>query len=139
MNSFYIGSGFQNKKMVREIADVLVREGMTHTYDWTQTEKVENITHLAHIANCEVNGVKAADVVLILLPGGRGTHTELGLAIAAGKPVLLYDLENCWHDQDHLVSFYYADGVKRVTGDVTDVIEEMKMTAADLANSAERG
>ena len=41
------------------------------------------------MATREIDAVKAADFVVVLLPGGRGTHTELGAALALDKPVFL--------------------------------------------------
>ena len=37
----------------------------------------------------ELTGVVSADAVIVLWPGGRGTHVELGAALALGKRVFL--------------------------------------------------
>jgi hypothetical protein len=42
------------------------------------------------VARREILGVVEADIVIVLLPGGRGTHAELGAALALAKPVALH-------------------------------------------------
>lgn len=37
------------------------------------------------IGERECDGVEIADILIILTPQGRGTHIELGMAIALGK------------------------------------------------------
>ena len=39
INEFYIASGFQNKQIVRSIANELKHAGWHHTYDWTKTKE----------------------------------------------------------------------------------------------------
>lgn len=74
---FYIASGFGNVEPVRALKKILDDAGWEHTYDWTS---VQGDT-LADTASVEINAVCEADVVVVLLPGGRGTHAELGCAI----------------------------------------------------------
>ncbi len=80
----YIASSLEN----RERAAALVRQirisGHTITYDWTMRGDVRNSGEMAMLetAQNEVNAVTDADLVIILLPGGKGTHTELGVALA---------------------------------------------------------
>jgi nucleoside 2-deoxyribosyltransferase len=47
-------------------------------------------THYATIALAELAGIREADVLLVLLPGGCGTHVEIGAALALGKPVIIH-------------------------------------------------
>ncbi len=81
---FYIASGLENWENVRKLKGVLCDAGHEHTYDWTVHGSVqrEGVERIGNVAAFEVEGVIAADVVIVLLPGGRGTHTELGIAIA---------------------------------------------------------
>jgi nucleoside 2-deoxyribosyltransferase len=44
----------------------------------------------AKIALAELAGVREADVLIVLLPGGYGTHVEIGAALGLGKPVILH-------------------------------------------------
>lgn len=74
------------------VRDVLVRAGHRITYDWTLHGSVRNegVERITQVANAELQGVKDADVVIALLPGGRGTHAEIGAALALDKPVILH-------------------------------------------------
>lgn len=74
---YYIASGFTNIEPVRALKKRLDEIGWEHTYDWT----VEQGTTFEETAQLEINAVSEADVVIVLLPGGRGTHAELGCAI----------------------------------------------------------
>ena len=108
---FYIASGLQNHEQVRSLAKLLKNSGWTHTYDWTSllydrtshvSEKTTDIETLRHIGEQEYNGVKQADVVIILTPQGRGTHTEFGMAIALGKIVYLCHEDDTYFKCDDL-------------------------------------
>ncbi len=81
---YYIASGLENAAQVRALKAILDARGWEHTYDWTvhgsvQTEGLERISE---VADAEVEGVLRADIIIVLLPGGRGTHVELGMALA---------------------------------------------------------
>lgn len=41
--NFYIASGFQNKHLVRSVANELKHAGWHHTYDWTKNEKEQQM------------------------------------------------------------------------------------------------
>ncbi len=47
--NFYIASGFQNKHLVRSIANELKHAGWHHTYDWTRNERAVNQEQLREI------------------------------------------------------------------------------------------
>lgn len=80
--NFYIASGFQNKHLVHSVANELKHAGWHHTYDWTKNERAANEEQLREIGQAERNAVKEADVFLLILDGGNGSHTEFGMAIA---------------------------------------------------------
>lgn len=118
---FYIASRLENAEEVKRVANVLKAAGHEQTYDWTAHGSVEDEgePRMAEVALAETNGVANADLVLVLLPGGRGTHTELGIAIGRGKAILL-----CGFNEGILrgtvkrqCSFYqYPGNVKRILG-----------------------
>ena len=87
----YIASGLENAPAVCRLRDALVKAGHFITYDWTTHGRVAGERRvLWRIAVNELEiGVSGADVVLVLLPGGLGTHTEMGFALAKGIPVVL--------------------------------------------------
>jgi len=88
---FYIASGVENAKIVSELAAIMKADGHTHTYDWTQTLNHNNDdSELKALAYAEVKGVQDAEILIVILPGGRGTHTEIGIAIASEIPIVIY-------------------------------------------------
>jgi nucleoside 2-deoxyribosyltransferase len=62
------------------------------SYDWTGhgNVKSESKERLREVATRELQGIAESDFVLVLLPGGYGTHVELGFALASGKKVFLH-------------------------------------------------
>lgn len=90
---YYIASGLENAERVRELKKILDASGWEHTYDWTVHGSVQQDgpERLAEVADAETRGVIEADVVITLLPGGRGTHVELGMAV--GELKLAYMLQ----------------------------------------------
>lgn len=81
--TFYIASSLENHAAVRELADRLIAAGHYHTYDWTKHGSVQAGGEAVWraVAQDETNGVVDADVVIVLLPGRRGTHVEFGIAL----------------------------------------------------------
>ncbi len=82
---YYIASRLENAAQVRQLKAILDERGWEHTYDWTVHGSVqsEGVERIAEVAEKELDGVLQADVVIVLLPGGRGAHAELGMAIMA--------------------------------------------------------
>lgn len=110
----YIASKFENWPNVRKLRDALIAAGHEITHDWTNTLGYDDAAHAAEIAEQERSGVLAADLVIVMLPGGFGTHTEMGMALAAGKRILLcsqygdeFTLES------HTPPFYWHKNVHR--------------------------
>lgn len=73
------------------LRDLLEADGHHITYDWTHHGAVygRGVDGIREVAKDEARGVVEADVVFVLLPGGRGTHVELGIALGLDKPVLI--------------------------------------------------
>lgn len=122
---FYIGSGFKNCELVNRYADMLTARGWTRTYNWTaHAGGGFSLEDLADFARLERRAIGEADVVVILLPAGRGTHVELGMALALGKKIFLcggaeeFSIEST-------VNFYQLPEVVRLTGGIDENIEEI--------------
>jgi nucleoside 2-deoxyribosyltransferase len=109
----YVATGLQRAKEARAMLDALGVLGFEPAYDWTVHGSVQGqgYARMAEVAANELAGVAAADIVVVMLPGGRGTHTEFGYALALGKKVFLVgpltgaDGLEC--------AFYHAPGVLR--------------------------
>jgi hypothetical protein len=89
---FYIATGLANFKNHNIIRDELIRLGHEITYDWTVhgSVKEKGIEILQEKGMLEAKGVEDADFVVVLLPGGRGTHSELGMSIALKKKTIIW-------------------------------------------------
>ncbi len=116
---YYVASGLENKDRVRRVIDKIATRGHTISYDWTLHGDVRGRGEemLNTVAGNETFVVIDASCVLILLPGGRGTHTELGLALASrsNKRIILWsetgeefgcDAKTC--------AFYHHSAVERL-------------------------
>ena len=117
---FYIGSGLQNAPQVRQLAQLLKDAGWEHTYDWTASLHTPlSLDTLRALGEREFQGVKDADVVILLSPRGKGTHTEFGMALAWGKKVYL-----C-HGDDSPSTFYCLPQVHRLVGDTEAIARQV--------------
>lgn len=86
---FYIASGWDNKEQVRKLAELLVKNyGWKWTYDWTTCTVYDNYID---IAVNEAYAIEDSDVLIVLFPGGKGTHIEIGIAVALKKIVIAID------------------------------------------------
>lgn len=110
---FYIASSFQNKYLVREVAERLRETGWEHTYDWTKNERATNCAELREIGEAEKQAIRESDVFLLLLHGGNGSHTELGMAIAWNKKIYMH------HKNSRLeTTFYHLPEVNVFQGEL---------------------
>ncbi|CAG9607334.1 nucleoside 2-deoxyribosyltransferase [Pseudoneobacillus rhizosphaerae] len=120
---FYIASGLLNKKIVQIVAAHLKSYGFTHTYDWTQNERADSVEKLQAIGEDERIGVLNADFLIVLLPGGKGTHVELGIALAQHKRVYLYSPTEDINDFSKTSTFYFLEEIIPYIGPLDNFIE----------------
>ena len=123
---FYIGSGLKNSKIVNEFSKRLQNYGWEHTYNWTENE-IGNETKedLMKYATLEQKAIEESDVVIIILPAGRGTHIELGMALALNKKVYLYSNSQEEFDIENTVAFYQLPSVQKIVGNMDEAIGEI--------------
>jgi hypothetical protein len=81
----YIASAFENAPAVRALAARLPA-GWSWSYDWTGHTFDDDP---AMVAREDASGVARASAVIALLPGGFGTHVEIGMALGAAKPLCI--------------------------------------------------
>jgi len=121
---FYIATRLERAAEHRIVRDVLIAAGHEITYDWTTHGSVQcdGIARIRDVAVAETHGVLLANIVIVLLPGGRGTRVELGLAIAAGKDVLLHTTDAGLLDgrSGRTCAFYHHPLVRHVAGALED-------------------
>ncbi len=122
---FYIASGLQNAHPVRRVAQALKEYGFEHTYDWTQNERGKSLEMHKMIGEAEKEAVAESDFVVVLLPGGKGTHTEFGMALAQNKRIYLYSSSNEINDPSTTTNFYHVSGVEKYIGDLDEFINRL--------------
>jgi Nucleoside 2-deoxyribosyltransferase len=121
---YYIATSLSRITAHHVVRDTLRTWGHEISYDWTLHGSVKSVSkaRLQEVATLELEGVSEADFVVVLLPGGKGTHLELGFAIAQGKKVFL-------HSEDFLVfelgpqtnAFYHHPAVTCLHCPLSDV------------------
>ncbi|HXW53853.1 MAG TPA: nucleoside 2-deoxyribosyltransferase [Myxococcota bacterium] len=95
MTSFYIATSLSRARDHNHVRDALITNGHRITYDWTMhgSVKTSTVERLSEVAHSETDGVLSAEIVVILLPGGYGTHAELGMALALKKKIILHSVD----------------------------------------------
>lgn len=117
---FYVASGLPNRERVKELIEYLTKRGHAVTYDWTLHGDVRDGGEdvLTSVALNETRAVCDAELVVVLLPGGCGTHSELGLAIAsrANKRIIVWSEtgEQFLYGKDTCV-FYHHPVLERIS------------------------
>lgn len=106
---YYIATSLENMGAHNYLRNVLDGLGHTITYDWTNHGPVwaSGLEAIQEVAMLEMGGVVAADVVIVLCPGGRGTHAELGAAIASGKRIIFISSDDSHHDTSQKSCAFY--------------------------------
>lgn len=132
MMKFYIASSFTNIERVRYASNELKSKGYIHTYDWTQNGRGASLAELKSVGIEEKHAVIDSDVVIILLPAGKGSHIEMGIAIGTGKKVVLYSIDKSIYDIDLTSTFYHLPEVERVVGSLDNLIEAVVLIAEDF-------
>ncbi|MBN8191219.1 group-specific protein [Bacillus sp. NTK074B] len=119
---FYLASGFLNKPLVQYVSEQLKREGYILTYDWTQNERASTVEDLQHIGQCEKEAIIDSDIVILILPGGKGSHVELGIALGLRKRIILYSSGDEIYDLATTTTFYHLPEVEKCSGDINDLL-----------------
>lgn len=89
---FYIATSLSRAPAHNMVRDILKNCGHEISYDWTLHGSVKSVSkeRLQEVALLELEGLSEADFIIVLLPGGSGTHLELGFSIARGKRIFLH-------------------------------------------------
>lgn len=122
--NFYIAAALDDASAAEQLADALVAQGHAITFAWWRAPSLRDVDptglwrEFRERANTEVTAVRRADLVIAILPGGVGTHVEIGVALGAGKPVILLDAPDLIGrptdgGRAYPCAFHFADGVTR--------------------------
>ncbi|MBR3382723.1 MAG: hypothetical protein IKG85_06795 [Clostridia bacterium] len=108
---FYISTGGMNAGRAIELSEILKSRGHELTYDWMAHGDVrrEGEIRMGEVAFNELRAVRDAELVIALLPGGAGTHTELGQAIATrgNKRIIIWSETGSEFSPDERTCVFY--------------------------------
>ena len=113
--------------MVRYVSMRLVGKGFIHTYDWTKNERASTIEDLMEIGIQEKNAVLNSDFVIVLLPAGKGSHIEFGLALGGEKKIYLYSACDDINNFETTSTFYHLSSVEKYIGTIDGLIDKIIM------------
>lgn len=123
---FYIGSRFKNCELVNYYSKILEENGWKHTYNWAKNiSNDETIEDLIEYSKLEQKGIIESDVVIILLHAGRGTHIELGMALALNKKIFLCSATEDEFSIENTVNFYQLPQCQKIIGNANDNIKQI--------------
>ena len=120
---FYIASSLKNIDQVRYVSKRLIVKGFIHTYDWTVNKNINTLEELKAIGQKEKNAILEADFVVVLLPAGKGSHIELGIAIGNGKKVYLYSENREVDNIETTSTFYHLPEIEKCFGTMDELID----------------
>ncbi|MFL6389690.1 MAG: nucleoside 2-deoxyribosyltransferase [Terriglobales bacterium] len=120
MPKFYLATRIDRAAQAEKLLEALQARGWERTYTWIG-EDIAAADKYPELAVAELAGVREADVLVVLLPGGRGTHVEIGAALALGKPVILHAPDLQTLNSPYPCVFHYHPGVKLLVSEVLDV------------------
>ncbi len=101
----------------------LQNKGYIYTYDWTVNESASTIEDLREIGLNEKNAVMDADIIIVILPAGKGSHIELGIALGQGKRIYLYSPNDEVNNLDTTSTFYHLSEVQKCMGTIEELVE----------------
>ncbi|UCZ54830.1 group-specific protein [Bacillus shivajii] len=125
MKKFYIASSFKNINTVRYVSNELIDKGYIQTYDWTKNDRASTIEDLKEIGRQERNAVMKADFIIVLLPAGKGSHIEFGIALGQGKRIYLYSQNDEVNNFEITSTFYHLSQVEKCIGTIDELIKKV--------------
>lgn len=123
---FYVGSGMKNCELVNYYAKLLKESGWEQTYDWVKNVSDDvSKDDMIKYASLESQGIVDADVVIVLLPGGRGAHIELGMAMVLNKKIFLCSTTEEEFSIENTVAFYELPKIIQLVGNAEDNVKRI--------------
>jgi nucleoside 2-deoxyribosyltransferase len=117
---FYVSSRKDRSEQANALSEALKARGWERTFVWTDQPGAGPEARAA-TAEAELKGVRDADILVVLLPGGFGTHVEIGAALALGKKVLLHSPDRKTLETPYPCVFHYHPSVELVVSETLDV------------------
>ena len=125
---YYIATSTERVPAHNIVRDQLKQFGCEITYDWTTHGSVRHTTkeRLAEVALSELAGIADSDFVLVLLPGGKGTHVELGFSIGSKKKVFIHSEDpNVFEMGPKVCAFYFSPDVVRFSCPISKIADHL--------------
>ena len=124
--NFYIGSGMKNCELVNYYAKILKENDWKQTYNWVENINEDvSIEDMTVYAKLESQGIIDSDVVIILLPAGRGAHIELGMALALNKKIFLCSATKEEFSIENTVAFYGLPSIVQLVGNADENVKQI--------------
>lgn len=126
---YYIATTLSRAAAHHAVRDALKDHAIT--YDWTVHGSVKSVSkeRLRQVAALELQAITNADFVVVLLPGGYGTHLELGFAIASGKKIFLHSEDPLTFELGPQTNAFYHHP------DVTQLVCPLEEVASAICDS----
>lgn len=130
---FYVGSGMKNCELVNYYAKLLKENGWEQTYDWVKNVSDDvSLEDMIEYATLESQGIVDSDIVIILLPAGRGAHIELGMAMALNKRIFLCSTTKEEFSIENTVAFYELPKIIKLIGTAEENIKKIIKSKEDF-------
>lgn len=126
---YYIATSLERAGVHNLVRDELKKLGCEITYDWTRHGSVKNTSRarLQEVAHAEFQGIVESDFVLVLLPGGKGTHAELGFALGYKKRVFIHSEDPmAFEVGPQTCAFYHHGDVVRLSCPIGEVVRSLQ-------------
>ena len=127
----YIACSYLDRDLYERLARIATGLGYEITYRWPDAEPppggAERHKHRAEQAALELDGIAAADVLIVGLPGRYGTASELGAALAFDVPVVLFGaVERNGYTGDSGNILHDHPGVEYVSADEEELVDDLR-------------
>jgi nucleoside 2-deoxyribosyltransferase len=118
--NFYLSTRKDRLHHAAPLLKALKASGWNQTFAWTDQTSSDAAAY-AEIAKAELGGVHEADVLIVLLPGGFGTHVEIGAALALGKPIIIHAPDRKTLETPYPCVFHYHPLVTLLVSENVDI------------------
>ena len=126
---YYIATSLKRMEAHNIVRDGLYELGYSITYDWTTHGSVKDtsVERLQEVAMVETGALDAADFVVALLPGGYGTHVEIGYTLGNGKSLFLHSEDPAtFQIGPQANAFYHHTNLTQIVCPLTELAERLE-------------
>ncbi len=123
---FYIATSTARARFHNVVRNRLTELGHEITCDWTSHGSIREtgVAKMREVAQTMSKGVELADFIVVLLPGGKGTHTELGMSLGKDKRVFIHSEDpTAFESNPEACAFYHRSDVVQLTGPLEQVAD----------------